>query len=51
MRPDEPLQGVGKTALGVAMARARESRRADRLFDDPYAQAFVDAAPRHLELG
>ena len=41
----EPLRGVGKTALGVAMVRARESRRADRLFDDPYAQAFVDAAP------
>src|SRR5260370_2592173 len=40
-----PLQGVGKTALGVAMVRARESRRDDRLFDDPYAQAFVDAAP------
>jgi len=27
------------------MVRARESRRADRLFDDPCAQAFVDAAP------
>jgi methyltransferase (TIGR00027 family) len=25
--------------------RAEESRRADRLFDDPYAQAFLDAAP------
>jgi len=25
--------------------RARESQREDRLFDDPYAQAFVDAAP------
>ena len=23
----------------------RESQREDRLFDDPYAQAFVDAAP------
>ncbi len=41
----EPLRGVGKTALGVALIRARESRREDRLFDDPYAQAFVDAAP------
>jgi len=40
-----PLRGVGKTALGVARVRARESRRNDRLFDDPYAQAFVDAAP------
>lgn len=45
MPPDEPLGGVGKTALGVAMVRARESRRDGRLFDDPYAQAFVDAAP------
>jgi len=27
------------------MVRARESRRDDRLFDDPWAQAFVDAAP------
>lgn len=40
-----PLGGVGKTALGVASVRARESRRPDRLFDDPYAQAFLDAAP------
>jgi methyltransferase (TIGR00027 family) len=42
---DGPLRGVGKTALGVAMVRARESRHDDRLFDDPYAQAFLDAAP------
>ena len=41
----EPLRGVGATALGVAIVRARESQREDRLFDDPYAQAFVDAAP------
>jgi methyltransferase (TIGR00027 family) len=27
------------------MVRARESRRDDPLFDDPYAQAFMDAAP------
>jgi methyltransferase (TIGR00027 family) len=40
---DVPLTGVGRTALGVARARARESRRPDRLFDDPYAAAFVDA--------
>jgi methyltransferase (TIGR00027 family) len=45
VQPGEPLRGVGKTALGVAMVRARESRRYDRLFDDPYGQAFVDAAP------
>jgi methyltransferase (TIGR00027 family) len=37
--------GVGKTALGVAMVRAEESRRADRLFNDPYAEAFLMAAP------
>lgn len=37
--------GVGRTALGVAMVRAVESRRRDRLFDDPYAAAFVAAAP------
>jgi methyltransferase (TIGR00027 family) len=29
----------------MARVRARESQREDRLFDDPYAQAFVDAAP------
>jgi methyltransferase (TIGR00027 family) len=45
VKPHSPLQGVGKTALGVALIRARESRRDDRLFDDPYAQAFVDTAP------
>ena len=38
----DQLAGVGATALGVAFQRARESRRGDRLFDDPYAQAFVD---------
>lgn len=37
--------GVGKTALGAAMVRAQESRRSDRLFDDPYAEAFFAAAP------
>ena len=36
--------GVGLTALNVARARAVESRRVDRLFDDPWAQAFVTAA-------
>jgi methyltransferase (TIGR00027 family) len=45
MQPPGPLPGVAKTALGVARARARESRREDRLFGDPYAQAFVEAAP------
>lgn len=41
----EPLGGVGKTALGVARVRAEEGRRPDRLFDDPYARAFLDAVP------
>lgn len=45
MEPQGSLRGGGKTALGVATVRARESRRRDRLFDDPYAQRFVDAAP------
>jgi methyltransferase (TIGR00027 family) len=45
MRPTGQLRGVTKTALGVAVMRAVESRRDDRLFDDPYAQAFADALP------
>jgi methyltransferase (TIGR00027 family) len=45
VEPWDPLKGVAKTALGVAMVRARESLRDDRLFDDPYAQRFLDAAP------
>lgn len=45
MGPDGSLKGVAKTALGVAMLRAREGRRDDRLFNDPYAQGFLDAAP------
>lgn len=41
--------GVGKTALGVAMIRAWETDRPDRLFSDPFAQAFLDAAPGVFE--
>ncbi len=37
------LEPVGATALGIAFSRAQESRRADRLFDDPYAERFVAA--------
>jgi methyltransferase (TIGR00027 family) len=37
-------EAVGRTALGVAMVRAMESRRRDRLFHDPYAAAFLAAA-------
>jgi methyltransferase (TIGR00027 family) len=36
--------GVGRTAVGVAAARAEESCRGDRLFDDPFAAHFVTAA-------
>jgi methyltransferase (TIGR00027 family) len=40
--------GVGVTALGVAAVRARESLRPDRLFDDPLAARFLEAAGRPL---
>lgn len=40
----ESLAGVPVTALGVALIRYDESRRPDRLFDDPYAELFVRAA-------
>jgi methyltransferase (TIGR00027 family) len=38
------LGAVSRTAVGVARVRAYESSRDDRLFDDPYAAAFVAAA-------
>lgn len=44
----ESLAGVGTTAIGVALIRARETARGDRLYDDPYAQAFADAAEREF---
>jgi methyltransferase (TIGR00027 family) len=40
----DPLPGLGLTAILVASARATESARPDRLFDDPFAGVFVDAA-------
>jgi methyltransferase (TIGR00027 family) len=43
MASREWLGGVQGTALGVARVRAEESRRPDRLFEDPYAEAFVAA--------
>jgi len=43
-RSATPLTGVPVTALGVAMIRDRESGRDDRLYDDPYAHAFAEAA-------
>ncbi|MEU7785793.1 SAM-dependent methyltransferase [Amycolatopsis sp. NPDC049159] len=39
----ESLPAVSRTAVGVAALRAAESRRPDRLFDDPYAAAFFEA--------
>ena len=43
--PGGSLEGVSETALGAAEMRSEESGRPDRLFDDPYAAAFVAAAP------
>ncbi|MDV3123578.1 SAM-dependent methyltransferase [Mycobacterium sp. 21AC1] len=42
--PADLLPGPALTAVGVAMIRARETERTDRLYADPWAQAFVDAA-------
>src|SRR5512142_77956 len=36
--------GVGLTALAMAAVRASESRRPDRLFDDPFAEDFLSTA-------
>ncbi|WP_327099936.1 SAM-dependent methyltransferase [Nocardia vinacea] len=44
--PKAPTAGVALTAIGVAVIRARESVGTDRLYDDPLAQLFVDAARR-----
>lgn len=40
--------GVGMTALRVAAVRAQEGLRPDRLFDDPLAARFLEAAGRPL---
>ncbi|MCM6772104.1 SAM-dependent methyltransferase [Nocardia sp. CDC159] len=40
----EILSGAPLTAVGVAVVRARETARPDRLYADPLAQEFVDAA-------
>lgn len=37
-------EGVGATALGVALSRAEESSSQCPLFTDPYATLFIDAA-------
>ncbi|MDN5758070.1 MAG: SAM-dependent methyltransferase [Tomitella sp.] len=41
---DVPVDGIAVTAIGVAVIRARETERADSLYEDPLAQNFVDAA-------
>jgi methyltransferase (TIGR00027 family) len=45
MEPSRSLAPVSETALGMALIRAEESLRPDCLFDDPYAEAFLAAAP------
>jgi len=40
-REQRGLGGVGETALWMAASRARESRRPDRLFDDPLAELLA----------
>jgi methyltransferase (TIGR00027 family) len=43
---EEPVPtGVASTGITIAAARARESLRDDRLFEDPLAHLFVEAAP------
>ncbi|MEV5494421.1 SAM-dependent methyltransferase [Nonomuraea fuscirosea] len=45
---EDKMNGVGETARWTAAARARESARPDRLFDDPYASLL--AGPEGAEL-
>jgi methyltransferase (TIGR00027 family) len=40
----EITESVGATALGVASSRAAETRSANPLIRDPFAQVFIDAA-------
>jgi methyltransferase (TIGR00027 family) len=40
---------VSRTALGVALVRAIETNRPDRLFEDPYAVAFTPLTPEKVE--
>ena len=46
MSSNVPVAGVATTAIAVAVIRARETSRADRLYTDPLAEVFVDAARR-----
>jgi len=45
---DGELAEVSRTAIGVALVRAVESQRPDRLFDDPFAGQFLAAAPDYV---
>lgn len=45
-QPATALTGPPLTAVGVAVIRARETERADRLYADPYAARFVEAAQK-----
>ena len=45
------LDDLGRTALGVAWARAVESSRDDALFDDPLAEAIARFRPRDSDFG
>ena len=47
---DFPAGVLGRTALGVALVRSQESLRPDRLFDDPYAEAFLAEVPGVFEV-
>ncbi|MBM7083817.1 class I SAM-dependent methyltransferase [Micromonospora sp. SCSIO 07396] len=52
---DDDLSGVARTARWTAAARARETARPDRLFDDPYAALLAgadgEALLRHFHTG
>jgi methyltransferase (TIGR00027 family) len=54
MRSDDDqwtiTESVGVTALGVASARAMETRRPDGLVEDPHAASFVDAVRDEVDL-
>lgn len=50
-RTGPELTGVAGTALDIAHARSEESRRSDRLFEDPLARVFLDQAGRGARAG
>jgi O-methyltransferase involved in polyketide biosynthesis len=43
MDAEPPIREISDTALWAAVFRARESRRADALFHDPFAQRLAGA--------